>query len=748
MIAGRRGRRRPAKSPQQAGRPRATRKRKAQHRSRLRSASNPVRVSVATDPSADKFTLLARALEDAGLWSEVEARAGALGVDPGALRIVIKPDMSVFDVPSPTGTDPELVEEMLDLMYARGYTNAIVGSTRDTFDLLLENRGVLALADLAGYRFRTRAGHDYDIVDLAEETVPGAFPAGASLYGSEVSRVWSEAQFRISFCKNRTDETDGFALTLQNLIGTLPLTDKRYHYYQRLRAHEVATELLRAYPVQMAVIDAFTSSHGSAGVRKGAPIETRTIIAAGDPLAADSIAARKMGIEPGTSKMTAHALDAVGVQGEIEVSGNTGAYAGWRNVHPLLAGAAQARNRWPAASWLLSALTQSVNRDLFPFKDLTTDRLNALLVRYAGNPDSDPLAFWLTATMGYVIGAAGGSFETWGIIAAKDSLHRADVALGIDPEAFTNDEYDAVREHVLSMKPLLDSIEPDGEGLRWMFLDHSQLFEYSRVIAVPFEAFVARVDVALTNQFMNDYLGGRIVVTARDKRGRSIRQAERDIYLPQPNFMALSNGKPIDVMKIECAEYSPTRHTLYWKLVRSENDSAAYDDALVSFEKTDDGLTRATIFGRQEFSIPSLWSFIDLPSNAALKKYLVTDAYHRFFARSFANFEAVAEGRDVRLGRTWDATRGEPGGENAPSLEVVGTAIETLLNKIPAGGLQALKRLIADDSGTTTDGELDADGFVHFAGKSAQISTEPTGREDAMAFFKDVVEALRKDFVR
>jgi hypothetical protein len=495
----------------------------------------------------------------------------------------------------------------------------------------------------------------------------------------------------------------------------------------------------------MAVIDAFTSSHGSAGVRKASPVETRTIIAAADPLAADSIAARKMGIEPATSKITAYALDAVGLSGEIKVTGDRGAYAGWRNVHPVIAGAAQACNRWPQAAWLLRTLTQSVNRDLFPFKDLTTDRLNAFLVRFAGNPDADPLAFWLTAVIGYSIGAAGGSVEAWRIMASKDSLHRADVALGIDPQAFTDDEYDAVREHVLSMKSLLDPIEPDGEGLRWTFLERSQLFEYSRVIAVPFEAFVARVDVSLTNQFMNDYLGGRIVVTARDGQGRPVRQAERDIYLPQPNFMALSNGKPIDVMKIECAEYSTVRHTLYWRLVKSENGSAAYDDALVSFEKTGEGLTRATIFGRQEFSIPSLWSFVDLPSNNALKRYLVTDAYHKFFARSFANFEAVAEGRDVRLGQTWHPDRGEPGGEDAPSLQVIGTAIETLLNKIPVGGLQSLKRMIADDSGDAAEGELDADGFVHFAGKFAQKEAQPAAREDAAAFFKDLVEALRKD---
>ncbi len=712
---------------------------------RVRSTARPVRVGIATDPAADKFTLLSRALTDAGLWEEL----AATGVEPAVLRIVIKPDMTIFDIPSPTGTDPELVEALIDALFNRGYRQVVVGSTRDTFDLLLENRSVLALADLAGYRFRTPKGHDYEIVDLADDQVPGAFPEGAALYGSDVSRIWSEAQFRISFCKNRTDEADWFALTLQNIIGTLPLTDKRYHYHQRLRATEVATELLRAYPVQMAVIDAFTSSHGSAGARAAAPIETRTIIAAADPLVADSIAARKMGLDPEASEITAHALKAIGLPSAIEVSGDREVYAGWRNVHPLLAGAARGRTRSPSASWLLGILTQSVNRELFPFKDLTTDRLNEMIVRYAGNPDGDPLAFWLTASVGYMMTAAGGSLEAWRIIAAKDSLHRAEVALGFDPNDHSDAEYDAVREHVLAMRPFLEGVEPDAEGLRWTYLEHSQLFEYSRVIPAPFEAFVSRVDVTLVNQFMNDYLGGRIVVAARDAKGRAIRQAERDIYLPQPNFMALSNGKPIDVMKIECAEYTPSRQTLYWRLIRSENDSAAWDDALVSFEKTADGMTRATIFGRQEFSIPPLWALIDLPSNAALKRYLVTDAYHRFFGRSFANFEAVAEGRDVRLGKSWDVTRGQPGGTSAPSLESIGSTIERILTTIPADALAAAKRVVAGDAGAV-DGELDANGFLHFSGKAAtqETAAEPSRREDVMSFLKDIAEAWRKDFAR
>ena len=75
-----------------------------------------------------------------------------------------------------------------------------------------------------------------------------------------------------------------------------------------------------------------------------------------------------------------------------------------------------------------------------------------------------------------------------------------------------------------------------------------------------------------------------------------MRQAERNIYLPQPNYLVLYQGKPIDVSKLEVVEYAADRHRLYWKTVLSENGSATYDDGIATFERTSDG-TRVTITG-------------------------------------------------------------------------------------------------------------------------------------------------------
>ena len=185
------------------------------------------------------------------------------------------------------------------------------------------------------------------------------------------------------------------------------------------------------------------------------------------------------------------------------------------------------------------------------------------------------------------------------------------------------------------------------------------VFRYTRALPIDFALFVRRVDIARTIQFMNDYLGGVVVALAHDTSGRPVRQAERNIYLPQPNYLVLYQGKPIDVSKLEVVEYEAGRHRLYWKTVLSENGSATYDDGIATFERTSDG-TRVTITGRQQFALPTFWQVFDPDIVPGLKARLVTHAYQTFFDRTIANFEALVEGRDIRIGRPVDEPASPP----------------------------------------------------------------------------------------
>ena len=146
-----------------------------------------------------------------------------------------------------------------------GYTSVAIGAGPDAFERILDNRDVLVVADLAGYRYVTERDNPYDVVDLSEELVDAPFPPSSALHGSALAEPWVEADIRISFAKNKTHAEHGFALTVHNLLGALPLRDRAYHYRSRLKPWDTCVDLLRATPVHVAVVDATVSNHGSMG---------------------------------------------------------------------------------------------------------------------------------------------------------------------------------------------------------------------------------------------------------------------------------------------------------------------------------------------------------------------------------------------------------------------------------------------------------------------------------------------------
>ena len=130
-----------------------------------------------------------------------------------------------------------------------------------------------------------------------------------------------------------------------------------------------------------------------------------------------------------------------------------------------------------------------------------------------------------------------------------------------------------------------------------------------------------------------------------------MRQAERNVYLPQPNYLAHWGGLPIDVCKIELVQREEARHALHWRTVDSLNGSATYDDGTLSFTDLGAGRTRLAVRGRQLFTLPAVLAGRDLDRLPEVKDDLVEDAYRRFFGTTFDNLEACYEGREFRIGR-------------------------------------------------------------------------------------------------
>ncbi len=719
-------------------------------------ASSPIAV-VSHD---DKLVALERALARGKLWDVIEAARRRTRLAKGKFEISIKPDIEAFELLGSTATDPELVEYLVDLLHDRGYVRTRVCDGRDGMAQWLENRDVQVRADLIGYKFVTSKGREYEVLDLGEDLVPGPFTRGEILYGTGLPRVWQKADFRIIFAKNKTDDSSGYYLCLNNLLSLLPLSDKEYHYKHRLDRTHVLLELMPRAKVDFCIIDAFISNHGSAGSRVARPKKTRTIIAGRDLLLTDHVASLKMGVAPDVSAIHVAAQEKFGLPQPYRIAGNLAPYEDWINVHPLVLDSTRRREAWPELSQILQPWLQCVDQERFPFKDPVNAKINRVVSQYLSGIDDSTAVFGSVVGLNYLFALLHEGVSALQIMYWKDALKRCEVPLNLQPRDFQDEDFESIAPYLESIESQIKNLAPDRNGLRWTYdREGAVLFEFSRVIPVPFDAFVRRVDVSKTIQYMTDYIGGVILHVKTNSRGRVTRQIERNLYLPQPNYLALSQGKNIDVSKLEVIRYGRSEHKMFWKTIKSENHSATFDDGSVRFARVNGGDTFVSICGRQKFSLPWFWEVINLDNYPLLKHMLVTHAYTNFFTQTMANLEAVYEGREVRIGKSWDPRSGE-----ADSLSAAGSPSARLAQWLN-NAQDFLKKNILDREGLVSrlftpfnpvPDFVDENGFAHFkpVGPSTRARAEPPAADSLGAaatsgalrsIFDDLCLALRKD---
>ncbi len=252
------------------------------------------------------------------------------------------------------------------------------------------------------------------------------------------------------------------------------------------------------------------------------------------------------------------------------------------------------------------------------------------------------------------IGGLATWLGAWQTSYGKDSLSRREAPLGLDLTEWDADAYDAVIDLLRPLETVIAALPPSHDGMRWTHLDGSVLFEMTRTMRASYESWIARVDIGSAVSLMADYLGGRRVVVTRDAEGRAVHQAERNLYLPQPNYVAFAGGPVIDVCKIEVVEHGPSWQKIWWRTVRSPNGSADHDDGSVEFADDGDGRTRVTVRGRQRFPLPPALRAVDLDAAPELRDALTDDAYRRFFTTTLDNVAACYEGRPWAIGRPAD----------------------------------------------------------------------------------------------
>lgn len=287
------------------------------------------RVRVASIRHRDRIEALDRVLAETGFFRLIDERAAAAGRDLAALSIVIKPNfMFAYDRrDATTYTDPALVKHLARRLSEHGCRTIHVAEAQSTYGEYFDKRSVGEMAEYLGYADSA----DYDIVDMtldADLEQDFAPPLGRH----PVSRVWREADFRISFAKNKTHSYAYYTLTLKNIYGALPLANKFREYHCRRGIYRPAIQYLRAYPVDYGLIDAWTSADGPFGIfADPAPNITETVIGGADLVAVDWVGASKMGLDPRISQYMELAVQEFG-KPEIELAGDASLYRPWLNV--------------------------------------------------------------------------------------------------------------------------------------------------------------------------------------------------------------------------------------------------------------------------------------------------------------------------------------------------------------------------------------------------------------------------------
>jgi uncharacterized protein (DUF362 family) len=304
----------------------------------------------------DKFDLLDRVLAETKFFDILEKRFQETGKSRDAFSVVIKPNFMFMhsrkDIS--TYTDPALVEGLIDRIAARGFSSIAIVEAQSTYGNYYENREVVKVAKYVGY-----TGKNYRIVDLTEEMAD--YDYGGRLGKHKVGPTWRDADFRISFAKNKTHTFANYTLTLKNIYGTLPMQDKLKEYHTKREYDWPTIETMKHFKVHFGLIDAFTSADGQFGVIVDPdPNETKTIIGGENLIAVDWVGAKKMGLDPDDPKVGRYLPLAVEAFGKPEVVwvGDQSTYDPWTNVNMgIVAGLDIIEEAYAFSNWWFSVLT-------------------------------------------------------------------------------------------------------------------------------------------------------------------------------------------------------------------------------------------------------------------------------------------------------------------------------------------------------------------------------------------------------
>ncbi len=686
--------------------------------------------------------MLDRALEAAGFWSMLSKRRASRRRRKSDLAIVIKPDLDVFALDSHTGTDPQLVELLVVKLRTAGYANVTLCDGRNKPDRWLCNREGLSVPDLIGYHFEAPEGQPYDFAWVDDDPQPVALDRYDDSGALRVNGVWASADIRISFAKAKTDDAWSYALAVANLLGLVSTECDATHW----SPEDAALQLLRACPPDFALIDAVVGSHGRAGSRISNPIQTDTIIASPNALLADWIGALKMSGDPHSSPINGRALDQVGLPSAWVLDGDASPWRDWTNPTATRIDAIRSRSRWPELDAFATAVLQVTDREHFPFRDVIVDQVSATVLGRLDKISDARVRDWIETLLESLLGFLAGSRETFSTNVTKGDVRQSLAPINLDLRTFSPNDFDETRRIVAAQSRVLDGAPQDSRGFRFRTVAGHIHFAAQRLLPLDYDSFVERVDISASIRNMNDYLGGSWRVITRDAEGRPTRQAERNLYLPQPNWTAVFGGDSIDVEKLEVMHYSSDEQRIDWRTMQSVNGSADSDDGCVAFRRTGAGQVEVQVFARQRFKLPTMLAAARIERWPGVHGELVADAYGRFFDGTMANLRAAYDGRSFRIGK--------------PPVLVGAIEEGSELRALLTGAIALVSRIFGwatpDESaaaGSVQPLAIDDLGFAHFAGNLGSPSVVSGARSPIgavtdltpMTFLAELGKAVGRD---
>lgn len=218
-------------------------------------------------------------------------------------RVLIKPNLGVA-LPAQTGatTDPRVVTALIELVRDAGAQKVAVGeSTVVGFDAekVFQTLQLRSVFEKAGA----------EVVNLDRDaTIEVKIPGGDVLKKIRVCRTAYESDVIISVPKLKTHLQTGVTLGLKNMKGTLPDASKRLMHRidvplsrrEEFGLDRAIVDLNSVLSPDLSVIDATVALEGFVpGPRLvGTPVRMDTIVASFDPVAADAVSCRIIGVDP------------------------------------------------------------------------------------------------------------------------------------------------------------------------------------------------------------------------------------------------------------------------------------------------------------------------------------------------------------------------------------------------------------------------------------------------------------------